>query len=104
MRETVYVTGLDMLLNVARGRAADGAEGNLAFDIESGKWVLLQLPYAKGINSGKKRGHHVSDGLLFDPEYRLAIHHRNNRQVLVARPEKKSLKVLELPGAGAREE
>jgi hypothetical protein len=99
MRETVYVPELDMLLNVARSRAAGGGEGNLAFDIEAGKWVLLQLPYAKGTTHGRNRSHHVSDGLLFDPEYKVAIHHRNNWQVLVVRPEKKGLKILEAPVA-----
>jgi len=101
-RETVYVPELDMLLNVARNRAAGGGEGNLAFDIKAGKWVLLQLPYAKGSSHGRKRSHHVSDGLLFDPEYKVAIHHRNNWQVLVVRLEKKDLKVFDAPGAAAK--
>jgi hypothetical protein len=108
MRETVYVPELDMLLNVARNRAAGGGEGegegegNLAFDIEAGKWVLLQLPYAQGTAHGRNRSHHVSHGLLFDPEYRVAIHHRNNWQVLVVRLEKKGLKVLDAPAAARK--
>ncbi len=101
MRETVYVPGLDMLVGVGRAKSPDGAAGNLAFDIEAGKWVVLAFDYGDGkehLTTGSS-GQHVSDGLHYDPLYKVLLLNRNNRQVLVARPEKKGLKILEAPVA-----
>jgi len=42
---------------------------------------------------------HISDGLHYDPLYKVLLINRNNHQVLVARPEKKNLKFFPAPVA-----
>jgi hypothetical protein len=87
-----------MVLSVARDQAAAGGAGNLAFDISGKKWVLLGISHADGKAHVSRRGtSHVSDGLLYDPLYKVVLHHNNSRWVKVARPEKKGLKILEAP-------
>ncbi len=104
MRETVYVPELDMLVGLGRAKSAQGTAGNLAFDIAAGKWVVLVLNYSDGkeyLTTGGS-GQHVSDGLHYDPLYKVLLLHRNNKQVLVARPEKKGLKILDAPVVTAK--
>ena len=97
VRETVYVPELDMVLCVSRNRG-DGGAGNLAYDISAGKWVLIGTgPANAKLNVSKSWQSHVSDGLHYDPAYKVVIHHRNTHSVLVMRPEKKSLKIFEAP-------
>ncbi len=100
MRETAYVPELDMVVSVARNQSADGGAGNLAYDISAGKWVLAALGFADA-KPHLSRSHltHISDGLHYDPLYKVLLINRNNHQVLVARPEKKSLKLFGAPAA-----
>jgi len=96
VRETAYVPDLDMVMSISRGKAMAGGVGNLAYDICAGKWVLAGLTHADGKTHVSER-RHVSDGLLYDPLYRVLLIHRNNYQVLVARPEKKGLIFFDAP-------
>ncbi len=98
MRETVYVPEIDMLLNEVRVQGEGGA-GNLAFDIEGGKWLGLDLPYDGKDQYLSSREYWATTGsrsLHYDPALKVAIFLYGAEEVGVLRAEKPGLKTFEV--------
>ncbi len=98
MRETVYVPEIDMLLNMMRWKNGKMA-GNLAFDIEAGKWVGLDLPFeGKNQYISSRQYWAVTDSrsLHYDPTYKVALFFYTWKEVGALRLEKTGLKTFEV--------
>ena len=85
-----------MLLSAGRVLGPDGQPGNLAFDIDAGRWVGLDIPCGDGQpRTTDKPYSSISLALHYDPTLKLAILLGNSQQeVLVMRLERAGLKTF----------
>ena len=97
MREAVYIPELDMLMSAGRVNGPDGQTGNLAYDIESKRWIGIVFPCGDGqprIND--KPYSDISLSLAYDPGLGLAVFHSNSQEVLVSRIDKSTMRTFDV--------
>lgn len=96
MRGAVYLPELDMILTAGRQKNAEGAIGNLAYDLEKKKWVGLELPCSDQQPRVNDQAYSdINLAVAYDPEFKVVILHTNQQEILVGCIDKASIKMFE---------